>query len=131
MVHDYNHQMLSSGEIVVPLFQSLDDSKEFPIIDIVISFCRREGGRMIGTGMVIPIGVFCMSTPPEAVREALVIMKKGLVVSGNLITGAERNISLSFTNVSFCSFPYWKAIPFLVRSWSGRASVEKLGINFQ
>ena len=72
-----------------------------------------------------------MSTPPEAVREASVMTKKGLVVSGILITRVDWNVSLSLTNVSSCSFLHWKVTPFLVRSWSGWASAEKLGMNFQ
>ena len=131
MIHDCDHQMFSSGEIVAPFLQGLGDSEEFPIIDIVILFCRGKGGRMIGTGMEIPVGVFCMSIPPVAVREASVMTKNGLVVSGILITGAERNVSLSLINVSSCSFPHKKIIPFLVRLWSGQVSTEKLGMNFR
>ena len=71
-----------------------------------------------------------MSTPLEAVREALVMTKKGLAVSGILITGADRNISLSLMNVSSCSFPHRKVTLFFVRLWSGQASAEKLGMNF-
>ena len=72
-----------------------------------------------------------MSIPPEAVREASVMTKNGLVVSGILITGADRNISLSLTKASSCSFPQLKDTPFLVRSMSGRAIAEKWGMNFQ
>ena len=57
--------------------------------------------------------------------------KNGLVVLGILITGADRNASFSLMKVSSCSFPQWKATPFLVKSMSGRASVEKWGMNFQ
>ena len=57
-----------------------------------------------------------MSTPPEAVREASVMTKKGLAVSGILITGVDKNVSLSLTNAASCSFPHRKATPFLVRS---------------
>ena len=72
-----------------------------------------------------------MSIPPEAVREALVITKNSLVVSGILITSVDRNISFSLMKaLSYC-FPQWKAIPFLVRLMRGRASVEKWGMNFQ
>ena len=71
-----------------------------------------------------------MSTPLEAVREASIITKKGLVVSGILITGVDRKVSLSLMNTLSCAFSHWKVIPFLVRSWSGQASVEKLGMNF-
>ena len=71
-----------------------------------------------------------MRTPPAAVREASIMTKKGLEVSGLLITGAERKVSFSLMNASSCSFPHRKVIPFLVRLWSGLARVEKLGINF-
>ena len=56
--------------------------------------------------------------------------KNGLVVSGILITGVERNISLSLMNALSCSFPHRKIVPFLVRSWSGQVSAEKLEMNF-
>ena len=72
-----------------------------------------------------------MSIPPVAVREVSVMTKKGLEISGILITGVERNISLSLTNASSCSFLHKKAVPFLVRSWRGHVSAEKFGMNFQ
>ena len=131
MICYHYHQVFSSGEVVAPLLQGLDDHKEFSIIDVIVSFCRREGGKVICTGMEISIRIFYISTPPEAVREALVMTKKGLAVSGILITGAERNISLSLIKALSCSFPQWKATPFLVKSWSGQASVEKFGMNFR
>ena len=59
-----------------------------------------------------------MSIPPEVVREASVMTKNGLEVSGILITSADKNVSLSFTKASSCSFPQWKGTPFLVRSIS-------------
>ena len=71
-----------------------------------------------------------MSTPPEAVREASIMTKKGLVVSSILITGVDRNVSLSLMNAPSCSIPHRKVVSFLVRSWSGQASTEKLGMNF-
>ena len=71
-----------------------------------------------------------MSTPPNAMREASIMIKNCLVTSGILITGMERKISLSLMNVSSCSFFQVKGIPFLVKSCSGQAMVEKLGMNF-
>ena len=59
-----------------------------------------------------PLESFCMSIPPEVVREASVMTKNGLVVSGILITGADRNVSFSLTKASSCSFPQLKGIPF-------------------
>ena len=111
MICDHDYWVFSSGKAMLLLLQGLDDSEEFPIIDIVVLFCRREGGRMIGTQMEISVGILLH----EAVREASVMMKKGLVVSGILITRADRNISLSLMNVLSCSFPHWKVTPFLVR----------------
>ena len=72
-----------------------------------------------------------MSIPPEAVREASVMTKNGLVVSSISIIGADKNVSLSLTKASSCSFPQWKGIPFLVRSRSSQASAEKCGMNFR
>ena len=46
-----------------------------------------------------------MSIPPEVVREASVMTKNSVVVSGILITGADRNVSLSLMKASSCSFP--------------------------
>ena len=45
-----------------------------------------------------------MSIPPEAVRELSVMTKNGLLVSGILITGVDRNVSLSLMKASSCSF---------------------------
>ena len=131
MIHYSYHQMFSSGEVMMPFLQGLDDSKELSIIDGIVLIGGRKGGRMVSTGVKVSVGVFCISTPPEAVREVLVMTKKGLAVSGILITGVERNICLSFMNVSSCSFLQWKVTPFLVKLWSGQASVEKFGMNFQ
>ena len=86
---------------------------------------------MIGTGMQVSVGVLCISTPPEVVREASVMTKNGLAVSGILITGADRNTSLSLTKASSWSFPQLKGMLFLVRSMSGQTIAEKWGMNFR
>ena len=57
MIRDYDHWVFCSHEVVTPVLQGLDDNKELPVIDVIILFSRREGGRMIGAGMEIPIGV--------------------------------------------------------------------------
>ena len=51
--------------------------------------------------------------------------KNGLVVSGILITGVDRNVSLSLMNASSCPFPQLKGTPFLVKSMSGLVIAEK------
>ena len=66
-----------------------------------------------------------ISIPPEAVREVSVIMKNSLVISGILITGVDRNISLSLMKASSCSFPQLKGTPFLVKLMSGQVIAEK------
>ena len=43
---------------MLPFLQGLDYSEEFPIVDVVVSFGRREHGGMVGTGMEISIGIF-------------------------------------------------------------------------
>ena len=63
MVHDDDHWMFHSGEIMMPSLQSLDDGKEFPVIDVVILFHRGEGHRVIGTGMEISVGIFLHEYP--------------------------------------------------------------------
>ena len=57
MICDYDHWMFCSSEVIAPFLQGLDDSKEFPVVNVVVLFCQGEGGRMIGTGVEIPIGV--------------------------------------------------------------------------
>ena len=42
---------------MLPLFVGEDDCQKLSVINIIMSLCRGEGGRMIGTGMEIPIGV--------------------------------------------------------------------------
>ena len=64
MVHNYHHWVFGSSEIVSPLPQSLDDSEELPVIDVVISFGRGEGGRMIGTRMEVSVGVLLYEYSP-------------------------------------------------------------------
>ena len=73
MVSNYGHQMLSSSKIMMLFLEGLDDCEEFPIIDVVILFCRREGCGMIGTWVEVTVGVLCMSIPPAAVNEASVM----------------------------------------------------------
>ena len=42
MVHDHCYRMFCPREVVLPLLQSLDDGKEFSIIDVVVSFYREK-----------------------------------------------------------------------------------------
>jgi len=40
---------------MVPMGNSVDDSKEFSIIDLIIAFCRSKRFRKIETGVIIAI----------------------------------------------------------------------------
>ena len=66
MIRDYDHWVFCSHEVVTLFLQGLDDNKELPVIDVIISFSRGEGGRMIGTGMEIPIGVLLHEYSPRS-----------------------------------------------------------------
>ena len=63
MIGDYCYRVFSSGEVVSPLLQGLDDSEEFPIINVIVLLSGREGGRVISTGMEISIGVLLHEYP--------------------------------------------------------------------
>ena len=58
----------------------------------------------------------CIRTPPDVVREALVMTWNGLEILGIQITGTDINISLSLTNASSCFLVQRNCTPFLVRS---------------
>ena len=66
VIHDYDHWMCHSGEIMMPFFQGLDDGEEFPVVNVVVLFCRGEDGRMLGTGVEIPIGILLHEHPSSS-----------------------------------------------------------------
>ena len=57
MVSDYHHWMFCSHKIVLPLFQCLNNSEKLSVVDIVVSFCGREGSGMVGARMEVSIGI--------------------------------------------------------------------------
>ena len=72
-----------------------------------------------------------MSTPPEAVREALVMMKKGLLWSGKERMGCLRNASLIFAKAISWSMDHCHWAFLWVRDRRGLAKSENPGMNFQ
>ena len=42
-------------EVMSPGFEGTDDSQEFSVINIIVSFCWGEGLREVGTGMPFAI----------------------------------------------------------------------------
>ena len=77
MVCDHHYRVFSSSEGMLPFLQSLDDSEKLSIIDIVISFCGGEGGRMIGTRMEVSIGVFLHEYSPRGSEGGISHDKEG------------------------------------------------------
>ena len=65
-----------------------------------------------------------------AVREALVITVKGLMVSERAKTGPWVKVTCKVLNVVLHSVVQSHFAPFLVRSWRGQVIVEKSGMNF-
>ena len=65
-----------------------------------------------------------------AVREALVIMVKGLVMSERVKTGSLLKVAYNVLNAVSHSVVQSHFASFLVRSWRGQAIVEKSGMNF-
>ena len=44
-------------EVMSPGFEGTDDSQGFSVVNIIVSFCREEGLREVGTGMPFAIQV--------------------------------------------------------------------------
>ena len=57
MIRYYSHRVFGASEIVAPLLQGLDDSEEFSVVNVIVSFGGGEGGRMISAGMKVSVGV--------------------------------------------------------------------------
>ena len=72
-----------------------------------------------------------MRTPPEAVREALVMTKKGLVWFGKARTGCFRKASLILMNASSWSMDHCQWAFLWVSDKRGLAMSEKPGIVFK
>ena len=66
-----------------------------------------------------------------AMREALVMTMKGLVVPRRVKTGPWVKVAYKVLNAVLHSVVQFHFVSFLVRSWRGWAIVEKSGINFQ
>ena len=57
MICYYGHRVFHAREIMVPLFQGLDDSEEFSVVNVIVSFGGGKGSRMICAGMEVTVGV--------------------------------------------------------------------------
>ena len=63
VVSNHCYQVLGSSKVMLPFLEHLDDCKEFPIIDVIVSLCGGEGGGMVGAGMEVPVGVLLHQYP--------------------------------------------------------------------
>ena len=63
VVCNYCYRMFHTSEVVTPFLQGLDDSKELSIVDGIVLFGRRKGGRMVSTGVKVSVGVFLHEYP--------------------------------------------------------------------
>jgi len=61
-----HYNLLLSGKEMSPSFESSDDGKEFPIIDLIVSFGGVKGLGEIPAGVVCPIFIsleeYCSSS---------------------------------------------------------------------
>ena len=57
MISDNRDRIGGSLQIMFPFRESKDNSKKFPIIDIIVTFCWQEDFEEVDTRVKIPIGV--------------------------------------------------------------------------
>ena len=57
MVSKDLHRKQGPMEVVSPGLQSTNNGEEFPVIDVIVLFCRREQLGKIGAGMPVTVGV--------------------------------------------------------------------------
>ena len=58
VISEESYQITGALEIVMPMIQGMNNSKELPIIDIVVPFCRGECLREVHTGVKVSVIVF-------------------------------------------------------------------------
>ena len=56
MVGEDLYRKRGSSKVVAPCLQGIDDSKEFPVVNIIVAFGREEGVRQVGAR--VPVSVF-------------------------------------------------------------------------
>ena len=56
MVSEYLYWERGSSKVMAPRLQGVDDSEEFSVVDVVVSFSWEEGVRQVGAG--VPVSVF-------------------------------------------------------------------------
>ena len=83
-VRQDGYRVGSAGEVLLPFRKGMYGREEFTIIDVIIPFSRSEDFQEVCARVHIAVSVFLHEDPPEAVREASVMTKKGLVWLGKV-----------------------------------------------
>ena len=57
MIGDDGNGVGCTLNVLSPLSEGKDDRKEFPVVDVVVSFGRKKSTREVGARMEITIGI--------------------------------------------------------------------------
>ena len=57
MIGDDSNRVRCTLNILPPFGEGKDNCKEFPVVDVVVSFGREESTREVGAGVEISIGI--------------------------------------------------------------------------
>ena len=66
MISEENDWVTRALEVMLPMIQGMDNSEEFPVIDIIVAFCRGEGLRKICAGVKVSVVVLLHEDPPTS-----------------------------------------------------------------
>ncbi len=125
--------MFRALDKVPPLLECSDNRQHLLVMDLIVPF---NGGQGLGEESDwVPF--FSSSedtwerTAPVAKSELLASVRKGLVGSGEMRTGAEVTLPFNLANVVHSASPQCQPESFWVKSKSGQACSEKSRMNYQ
>ena len=58
--------MTGALEVMTPVIQGMDDGEQFPIVDIVILFCRGKCLRKVHTGVEVSVVILLHENSPTS-----------------------------------------------------------------
>ena len=111
-------------QIVAPGFQGVDDSEEFAIIDIIVSFGGGEGLREVGAWMPIAIGVGLEEDGARRVFRGVHGDREGGREVGEVEDGFREEKTMRESKEDWQVGDQFQGRFFLVRSRRGRATLE-------
>jgi hypothetical protein len=109
----------------------MDNSEQFAVVDVIVSFCGTQRLGQIRTWMQVPIGVLLHQHGPDRGERGVGHDKDGEETSGMESTRRRVKASLMVRKASSQAGVQSQRAFFLVRSWRGRAMLEKSGMNLQ